>query len=292
MESQSQQPSSDLPDLSQFINVEISKQLQEMGFSKIASDKACLYNQNNIERAVDWINEHQNDPDFEEPVQLVGAKNEPKSQLTPEEAKIKARELQERMRKIHQEKEKALKEEQEKNRVRQTKELLKAQEIAKEQEMKHYIEKREREKKEEEIARRQMLEQLARDKEERFGKKFDPYTQNAKKEYTKEENVLYYLKSVKALYPPFREPNKTKNCFGMIKVALNNILKNVNEEKFRKLKLSNPNVQERVGSIPLAMKALNSLGFVEEGEYLVCKEVDEDLFRKVIKFLEEEIAKL
>ena len=53
--------------------------------------------------------------------------------------------------------------------------------------------------------------------------------------------------------------------------------------------MTNQNVQERIGKIPLAVKTLNELGFVEEGEFLVVKNVDKDLFDKTIKYLEEEV---
>ena len=143
------------------------------------------------------------------------------------------------------------------------------------------------------MERKKMLEQLARDKEERFGKKFDPYTQESvKKEYTKEENVQYYLRSIKTLYPPFRAKETLKNCYSTIKVVLANILKNMSEDKFKKIKLTNPNVQERIVNVQLAVKTLNELGFVEEGEFLVVKNVDKDLFEKTIKYLEEELNKI
>ena len=54
----------------------------------------------------------------------------------------------------------------------------------------------------------------------------------------------------------------------------------------------NPNVQERIVNVQLAVKTLNELGFVEEGEFLVVKNVDKDLFEKTIKYLEEELNKI
>ena len=171
--------------------------------------------------------------------------------------------------------------------------MAKAKKLAEENEMRLFIERQKREKQEAEIEKRKMLEQLARDKEERFGMKFDPYTQDAKKkEYTHEENVMYYLKTIKTLYPPFRAGETLKNCYNTIRIVLSNILKNINEDKFKKVKMTNPNVQERIGKIPLAVKTLNELGFVEEGEFLVVKNVDKDLFDKTIKYLEEEVKKL
>ena len=265
-----------------------------MGYSKNVSEKACLYTSSNLDNALDWIAEHMNDPDFEKEERIIKQEGgAPKSTITPEEAKAKARELQEKMRKIHLQKQKELEEEQERNRVRTVKEMAKAKKLAEENEMRLFIERQQREKQEAEIEKRKMLEQLARDKEERFGKKFDPFTQDAKKkEYTHEENVMYYLKTIKTLYPPFRAGQTLKNCYNTIRIVLSNILKNINEDKFKKVKMTNQNVQERIGKIPLAVKTLNELGFVEEGEFLVVKNVDKDLFDKTIKYLEEEVKKL
>ena len=280
--------------ITKYIKIEVAKQLQEMGYSKNVSEKACLYTNSNLDNALDWIAEHMNDPDFEKEERIIKQEGgAPKSTITPEEAKAKARELQEKMRKIHLQKQKELEEEQERNRVRTVKEMAKAKKLAEENEMRLFIERQQREKQEAEIEKRKMLEQLARDKEERFGKKFDPFTQDAKKkEYTHEENVMYYLKTIKTLYPPFRAGQTLKNCYNTIRIVLSNILKNINEEKFKKVKMTNQNVQERIGKIPLAVKTLNELGFVEEGEFLVVKNVDKDLFDKTIKYLEEEVKKL
>ena len=280
--------------ITKYIKIEVAKQLQEMGYSKNVSEKACLYTSSNLDNALDWIAEHVNDPDFEKEERIIKQEGgAPKSTITPEEAKAKARELQEKMRKIHLQKQKELEEEQERNRVRTVKEMAKAKKLAEENEMRLFIERQQREKQEAEIEKRKMLEQLARDKEERFGKKFDPFTQDAKKkEYTHEENVMYYLKTIKTLYPPFRAGQTLKNCYNTIRIVLSNILKNINEDKFKKVKMTNQNVQERIGKIPLAVKTLNELGFVEEGEFLVVKNVDKDLFDKTIKYLEEEVKKL
>mgnify|MGYP001576875844 CR=1 FL=1 len=39
----------------------------EMGFSRNVAEKSLLYTQNlSVEKAFDWINEHQADPDFED----------------------------------------------------------------------------------------------------------------------------------------------------------------------------------------------------------------------------------
>jgi len=159
-------------------------------------------------------------------------------------------------------------------------------------EMKRYIEIRKNEKKEAEMEKKRVLEQLARDKEERFGKKFDPQSQSAKKEYSVFDDVEHYLKAIKTLFPSFRAGDTTKNCFSTIKIILNNIVKNQNEEKYRKVKQTNPNFIERVGKIEIALKVLKLLSFEEDGEFLVCQNPDFTTFEKVVVYLEDELNKL
>ena len=101
--------------ISSYVNKEVSNQLIEMGFSKNVSEKACFFNQNNLEKAIEWINEHQADPDFEEELKIVGKKDHPK--MTDDEIKRKAKELQEYARKRHLQKQKELEEELNKIRI-------------------------------------------------------------------------------------------------------------------------------------------------------------------------------
>jgi uncharacterized UBP type Zn finger protein len=68
--------------ISNHVNQELVKQLLEMGFSKNASEKALFMKKNILEASVEWIYEHQNDPDFEEELRIVGQSND--SQLTQE----------------------------------------------------------------------------------------------------------------------------------------------------------------------------------------------------------------
>ena len=282
------------PDISKFINMETAKSLQNMGYSKNVSEKACLFSQSNIDKALDWIMEHQNDPDFEEEAKIEVNPEQPQGPpLDPEEAKAKARELQEKMRKIHEEKQKQIEEEHEKMRIHNTKEMLKAQRAEEERQAQIFLRQKKKEDEEKEKARREVLEQIARDKAERAGKKYVPgqYEQE-QKVYSKEENVNYYLKTIKTVYNPFRHGDTLKNCFSTMKVILNNIIKNPGEEKFTKVKLSNPNVHERIGKINIALKCLEELGFVTEGEFMIAKNIDKDLYMKTIKILEQELEKL
>ena len=175
-----------------FIKPEVAQQLQDMGFSKNVSEKACLFTQSNIEAAVEWISAHQNDPDFEEPAQIEVSSEPQKPKMSKEEAAIKAKELQEKMRKIHEEKQKEIDREHERLRIQNAKEMAKAREAEKERQAKLFVEQKKKREKEEAEHRRQVLEEIERDKAERMGKKYVPPEQK-QKVYTKEENIQYFI---------------------------------------------------------------------------------------------------
>ena len=274
-----------------FIKPEVAQQLQDMGFSKNVSEKACLFTQSNLEAAVEWISAHQNDPDFEEPAQIEVSSEPQKPKMSKEEAAIKAKELQEKMRKIHEEKQKEIDREHERLRIQNAKEMAKAREAEKERQAKLFVEQKKKREKEEDEHRRQVLEEIERDKAERMGKKYVPPEQK-QKVYTKEENVQYFIKTIKTVYNPFRAADTLKNCFKTLKIILANIIKNPNEDKFKTIKLSNPNVHERIGKISIALKLLEELGFVHEDEIMKVTNVDTDLFNKTIGYLENELSQL
>ena len=275
-----------------FIKPEVAQQLQDMGFSKNVSEKACLFTNSNIEQAVEWISQHQQDPDFEEPAQIeVSANQQPKVQMSKEEAAIKAKELQEKMRKIHEEKQKEMDREHERLRIQNAKEMAKAREAEKERQARIFVEQKKRREKEDEEHRRQVLEELERDKAERLGKKYVPPEQK-QKVYTKEENIQYFIKTIKTVYNPFRAADTLKNCFKTLKILLSNILKNPNEDKFKTIKLSNPNIHERIGKISIALKLLEELGFVKNDEVMTVSNIDTDLFNKTVGYLEAELSQL
>lgn len=92
-----------------------------------------------------------------------------------------------------------------------------------------------------------MLDQLKRDKEERFGKQAASSSDipEAAVETTKSagplgiELVKHGLKIVKTLYTEDRQPGVAKTCFKTCQVYLNNVLKDRNEEKFQRINMAN-----------------------------------------------------
>merc|ERR1719262_1804451 len=91
-------------------------QLMAMGFSKNVAEKSLfMSNPRTSENAMTWIEEHRVDEDFEE--QLFVIKGEEKKKRTEEEIMAEAKKIQARLRDNRIAKEKALAEEQEKNRM-------------------------------------------------------------------------------------------------------------------------------------------------------------------------------
>jgi len=172
--------------------------------------------------------------------------------------------------------------------------MTKAKKELEEAEMRRFLEIKKNEKKEAELEKKRMLEQLARDKEERFGKKFDPFTQTAtaNKQASPLEDAQYYLKAIKTAYPSFRSGDTTRLCFETLRVILRNIAQNPSEEKFRKIRATNPNFEERVGKIKIATKLLETLGFVLNNEFYVVSNPNIELFSQIVAYLDEEIKKL
>lgn len=58
--------------ISDKVDQSVVSQLTELGYSKVVAEKACFLSRNNLNEAIDWVNEHANDPDFEEELVIVG----------------------------------------------------------------------------------------------------------------------------------------------------------------------------------------------------------------------------
>lgn len=274
--------------ISGLVNQDQVNKLIEMGYSRNVSEKAMFLNQNILEKAIEWIYENQNEPDFEEELRMIGQK---KSKMTEEEIKQKAKELQAYARKKYLQKEKERAEEQERNRIRMTKDLAIAKREMEDAENKRFIEQQKRKKQEEEKAKREMIEQLERDKAERFGKEYKSNIENKKKS-NPIDDCKYYIEAIVKLYPVFRCGDQAKTCLNTIKVIISNIIKSPDEEKFQKIKMTNQNIVDRIGKIPLAIKLLVALGFKEDGEYYIYSIKDNELLKSVVIDIDNQISKI
>ncbi|XP_075512102.1 uncharacterized protein LOC142547615 [Primulina tabacum] len=271
------------------VNHELLKELEEMGFPKERTIRALHHSGNvSAEAAVNWIVEHENDSDIDQmPLVPVSSKkpDAPKPFLTPEEIKQKQQELKERARKKKEEEEKQKEREREKERVRVGRELLEAKRIEEDNERKRMVALRKAEKEEEKRAREKIRQKLEEDKAERRRKlglppedpaaikPSAPPTEEKKSSLpvrpaTKTEQMRECLRTLKQNHKD--DDAKVKAAFNTLLTFAKNVATNPNEEKFRKIRLSNANFQERVGKLQGGIEFLQLCGFekIEGGEFL------------------------
>ncbi|KDO44905.1 hypothetical protein CISIN_1g0151221mg, partial [Citrus sinensis] len=218
-------------------------------------------------------------------VPVSGGGGASKSSLTPEEIKLKAQELRERARKKKEEEEKRMEREREKERIRIGKELLEAKRIEEENERKRILALRKAEKEEEKRAREKIRQKLEEDKAERrrrlglppedpaTTKSSAPVVEEKKsmlpiRPATKVEQMRECLRSLKQNHKD--DDAKVKRAFQTLLTYIGNVAKNPNEEKFRKIRLSNQTFQDRVGALKGGLEFLELCGFekIEGGEFL------------------------
>lgn len=177
--------------------------LLEMGFDRNRAERAVASTGNQgIEQAMDWLMEHENDPDIDVPYvppaeNVLGGTEEEQSTseivdigeeiagediinpdgskrpMTEEEKKEQVKRLEELMRvkqAERREREKAEEIEREKHRRKQGQELQQIRQKLQEDDMKKLAEQRRREKMEDKLARQRVKDKIARDREERAQK--------------------------------------------------------------------------------------------------------------------------
>ncbi|KAI5604334.1 hypothetical protein POPTR_001G316400v4 [Populus trichocarpa] len=270
------------------VDKKILDELEAMGFPTARATRALHYSGNaSLEAAVNWVVEHENDPDIDEmPMVSINSKVEaPKPSLTPEEMKQKAQELRERARKKKEEEEKKTEREKEKERIRIGKELLEAKRIEEQNERKRLMALRKAEKEEEKRAREKIRQKVEEDKAERRRKlglpPEDPATVKPSapvveekksmlpvRPATKQEQMRECLRSLKQSHKD--DDAKVKRAFQTLLTYIGNVAKNPSEEKFRKIRLNNQTFQDRVGSLQGGIGFLELCGFekIEGDEFL------------------------
>ncbi|XVF84630.1 hypothetical protein PTKIN_Ptkin17bG0052700 [Pterospermum kingtungense] len=270
------------------VDKKLLEELEAMGFPTARATRALHFSGNaSLEAAVNWVVEHEADPDIDQMPMVPANKNAeaPKPSLTPEEMKLKTLELRERARKKKEEEEKRMEREKEKERIRVGKELLEAKRIEEENERKRLLALRKAEKEEEKRAREKIRQKLEEDKAERrrrLGlppedpaavKPSEPVVEEKKSSLpvrpaTKAEQMRECLRSLKQNHKD--DDAKVNRAFQTLLTYVGNVARNPDEEKFRKIRLNNQAFQDRVGSLKGGVEFFEICGFekVEGDQFL------------------------
>ncbi len=112
--------------------------------------------------------------------------------------------------------------------------------------------------------------------------------------YTKDENISFYIKTLKKLYGNKSFYGDTiLTCFQTLKKMLENIIKEPDNKKYHVINLDNNSFNERVGQYPTAIKILEEIGFTKkENNKLNLDVVEHELIQNTINQLDFEIEKL
>lgn len=300
------------------INRSLVSELKAMGFSEAQATKAlCSSGNSSIEAAVNWIIDHEKDAYTDEmPMVQVDIIETPTPTFDSEQAKLKAQELRERARKRREEEEKKLEKKREKERIHAGKELLAAKRMTQENETRCFEAQRKTEKEEERRATERICQKLQQDMAERrakLGSFLNSFTSSksvktSEQEIknplevesaalsgnlaTKKEVLMECLRSLRRQHK--EEDAKVQRAFKTLLVYVRNIVSNPDEGKFRKIRLSNPAFQAKIGIFKEGVQFLELSGFerVERGDFLVLHrdKVDMKILRSAGRVLHSAIT--
>ena len=174
------------------------------------------------------------------------------------------------------------------------KELAKAKKLNDEREFDNAIAQQKREKAEFLAEKKKMMEQLERDRRERFGGSAAAGgTEQKKPEKTPAQQVEHGIKTVKTLYTEIRAPGVAKTCLKTCNTFISNVIKDQNNEKFRRINLDNNAVKERVVKVNGGLAILKAVGFSPASDgtnFLQLETVDMAVLQDAVKQLTPHIG--
>ncbi|CAF2089666.1 unnamed protein product [Brassica napus] len=282
------------------VNRGLLKELEDMGFSMARAAWALHHSGNSsLEEAVNWIVDHENDSQFDKaPVVEFNIEIESPSPHD-DTSQARANELKERARKLREEEETKREREREKERIRAGKEMMEAKRIAEENERKRNIALRKAEKDEEKKAREKVMLKVNADKAERKSRHGLPTEAESTSTSTlvapldtkrilmpspspvsKAEEMRECLRSLRRNHKE-EDPRTMRRAFETLLMIVRNAAKNPDEEKYRRIRVTNRLFQERVGRFKEGMEFMELCGFTrEEGsEFLSLSNHEGDLSR-------------
>ncbi|KAI3435819.1 hypothetical protein D9Q98_001877 [Chlorella vulgaris] len=270
------------------VNGELLAQMEAMGFPAARATRA-LYRSGgeNLEAAIGWLEEHGEDADLDEP--LLVPKSQPKAKLTPEEARAHAAELIRKAKDKREREEKEMEKLREAERIRAGKELALAARQEDNLKLKRLVEARRLEKEEEARAREKIRIKLEEDRRARRRAKGLPeeLTEEEKEEERRKaaakveeekrrklpikpvqvgEKMRRQLVEMKKAHPGQEEAVKV--CWNTLLKMCGNVYTHPGEEKYRRVRLTNPAIQARVAAFTGAVAFLQLAGFQPDGDNL------------------------
>ncbi|KAF8105630.1 hypothetical protein N665_0157s0198 [Sinapis alba] len=278
------------------VNRGLLKELEDMGFSMARAAWSLHHSGNSsLEAAVNWIVDHENDSQFDKmPVVEFNIEIETPSPHD-DTAQARANEIKERARKLREEEETKREREREKERIRAGKEMMETKRVAEENERKRNIALRKAEKNEEKKAREKVMQKVNADKAERKSRLGLPTTSTSTlvapldtkrilmpspSLASKAEELRECLRSLRRNHKE-EDPRTMRRVFETLLMIVRNAAKNQDEEKYRRIRLTNHLFQERVGRFKEGVEFMELCGFKrEEGsEFLSLAEHDTDISR-------------
>ena len=139
---------------------------------------------------------------------------------------------------------------------------------------------------------KEVLDEDEENKKNKEEKKEKEEEKEEKNQYSKEENISFYIKTLKKFYGTAFYGDILLNCFETIKTILDNILNNPEDEKYKNIKLNNPHFEQKVGKYEIAVKLLKEIGFVQEEGRLTLKNFDRSLIEDTVNKINDEINNL
>lgn len=196
--------------ISGHVNQDFVQQLVQAGHTKDCVEKALFMTQNaSVDAAAQWLEQHKGDPDFLEPLFIVRQPQGP--QLSPEEIKKKAKELQIKLREERLKRDKEAELQAEITRLKSGKGLTAAARELEEAQTKLAMMQLQREREEVEKAKRKVMEEIEKDRRERGLK---PQAEIKKPLYQ------LYPDIVKKMHKVYPDPEIVKTCLKTLTVYL------------------------------------------------------------------------
>ncbi|XP_071714092.1 uncharacterized protein [Rutidosis leptorrhynchoides] len=297
------------------VNRKLLNELEEMGFPLAVAMRALLNSGNtSLVDAIIWIIDHQDDPEIDQvpsvPIRIEIEDFE--SSFVSEEVKLKAQILRDKTREQNKE-DKKFEHGKEKERIRAGKEVQELKKVAEENERKRFIAQGKAEKLEDDKARDRIRQKLHHDKlerRERVGLHSQHHASDVSMVQVNKETLPIVTTRVgvdltakvdlmRDCLRSLRRNNKdddfkVRRAFETLLIYVRNVARDPNEDKFRKIRLSNPAFKERVGIYEQGIKFLELCGFerVEGGRFLFLhrSHVDMALFRSAGNMLQSAIT--